>query len=203
MLASLGRRAAVAEVLGVRFSGFLAWCAWRAFYLSTLPGVVRRVRVTLDWILDVFFPRDIAQIQMVHTRIVRIDHYEPGEIIITKGEIGREFFIVRRGEVEVFQPAGDGGAEEVIATLNKGDVFGEKALLEDTLRNASVRAKNAVDVLVISREDFTAMVCQFPVLDDYFDKLMKERYPNEVPDAVPITKVVARPVRQPGTGRSR
>ncbi len=203
MLASLGRRAAVAEIMGVRFSGFLAWCAWRAFYLSMLPGAVRRVRVTLDWILDVFFPRDIAQTQTVRTRIVRIDHYEAGEIIIAKGEIGRELFIVRRGEVEVFQPASDGGTEEVITKLHKGDVFGEKALLEDTLRNASVRAKGAVDVLVISREDFTAMVCQFPVLDEYFDKLMKERYPAQVPGAVPIAQAIARPVGQPGTGRSR
>jgi NADH dehydrogenase len=203
MLASLGRRAAVADIMGIRFSGFLAWCAWRAFYLSRLPGMVRRVRVALDWILDVFFPRDIAQIQSARTRIVRVDHYEPGEIIIEKGEIGRELFIVRRGEVEVFQPAGDGGAEQIITTLRKGDVFGEKALLEDTLRNASVRAKGAVDVLVISREDFTAMVCQFPVLDEYFDKLMKERYPSQVPNAVPIAQAIARPVRQPGTGRSR
>jgi NADH dehydrogenase len=202
MLASLGRRAAVAEIMGVRFSGFLAWCAWRGFYLSMLPGAVRRVRVTLDWILDVFFPRDIAQTQTVRSRIVRVDHYEAGEIIIAKGEIGRELFIVRRGEVEVFQPADDGGGEEVITKLHRGDVFGEKALLEDTLRSASVRAKSAVDVLVISREDFTAMVCQFPVLDEYFDKLMKERYPAQVPDAVPISQAIARPVRQPGTGRS-
>jgi NADH dehydrogenase len=203
MLASLGRRAAVAEIMGVRFSGFLAWCAWRAFYLSSLPGVVRKLRVMLDWTLDFFFPRDIAQIQTVRRQIVRVDHYEPGEIIITKGEIGREVFIVKRGDVEVFQPAVDGGAESLVATLGKGDVFGEKALLEDTPRNASVRAKTAVDVLVISREDFTAMVCQFPVLDKYFDELMRTRYPAQVPSAVPIARAIAAPVRMPGTGRSR
>jgi NADH dehydrogenase len=203
MLASLGRRSAVAEIMGMRFSGFVAWCAWRAFYLSTLPGAVRRLRVTLDLILDLFFPRDIAQIQTTKKRVVRVDHYEPEETIITKGEIGRELFIVKRGEVEVYQPALDGGTEQVIAKLGKGDVFGEKALLEDTTRTASVRAKTAVDVLVISRDDFTAMVCQFPVLDEYFDRLMKERYPTQVPVTVPIAQVIARPVRQPGTGRGR
>jgi NADH dehydrogenase len=201
MLASLGRRTAVAEILGVRISGFLAWCAWRTFYLSTLPGAVRRLRVTLDLMLDLFFPRDIAQIQTVRHRIVRVDHYEAGETIITKGEIGREVFIVKRGEVEVFQPATDGVAEQIVTTLGKGDVFGEKALLEDTPRNASVRARSAVDVLVISRDDFTAMVCQFPVLDEYFDRLMKERYPEHVPAAVPLAHAIARSVRQPGTGR--
>ena len=201
MLASLGRRTAVAEIMGVRFSGFFAWCAWRIFYLSTLPGAARRLRVMLDLMLDLFFRRDIAQIQTVRSRIVRIDHYETGETIITKGEIGREVFIVKRGEVEVYQPAFDGGAEQLIAKLGKGDVFGEKALLEDTPRNASVRAKTAVDLLVISRDDFTAMVCQFPVLDDYFEKLMKERYPTQVPHSVPLSQAIARPVHQPGTGR--
>jgi NADH dehydrogenase len=201
MLASLGRRAAVAEIMGVRFSGFLAWLAWRGFYLSTLPGFVRKLRVALDWILDLFFPRDIAQVLSAPAPKPRVDHYEPGEIIINKHEIGRELYLVRAGEVEVFQPAENGAAERIVATLGRGEVFGEKALLEDTLRTASVRAKTAVDLLVISRENFTAMVTQFPVLDDYFRRLMKERYPAEVSDAVPLAQSIAQPVRQPGTGR--
>jgi CRP-like cAMP-binding protein len=94
-------------------------------------------------------------------------------------------FIVKGGEVEVFQPSGIGAAEKPVATLVRGDVFGEKALLDDTARTASVRAKTAVDVLVISREDFTALVCQFPVLDDYFERLMRERYPSGTPAGVP------------------
>lgn len=202
MLASLGHRSGVAEILGIRFSGFFAWCAWRSFYLSTLPGFGRRLRVALDWTLDLFFPRDIAQVLAAPVQKLRIDHYEESEIIINKGEIGRELYIVKSGEVEVFQPANDGAAEQTIATLGKGEVFGEKALLEDTLRTASVRAKTAADLLVISREDFTAMVCQFPVLDDYFNKLMKERYPEQFRAAEPLLATVAKPVKQPGTGRT-
>jgi NADH dehydrogenase len=203
MLASLGSRRAVADVLGLRFSGFLAWCAWRTYYLTQLPGFVRQLRVAMDWTLDLFFPRDIAQIQTEHANRLRVDHYEPGEIIINKYEIGRELFIVQRGDVEVYQPADAGGAEQIVATLAKGDVFGEKALLEDTTRTASVRAKTAVDLLVISREDFTAMVCQFPLLDSYFDRLLKERYPEHVSGAAPAAHSVAQPLRLPGTGRGR
>ncbi|MCC6947635.1 MAG: FAD-dependent oxidoreductase [Bradyrhizobiaceae bacterium] len=201
MLASLGQRAAVAEVWGVRFSGFFAWAAWRGFYLTTLPGVVRKLRVALDWTLDLFFPRDIAQVLSAPAPRPRLDHYEPGEIIINKHEIGRELYIVRNGEVEVFQPAENGAAERIVTTLGKGEVFGEKALLEDTLRTASVRAKTPVDLLVISRENFSAMVAQFPVLDDYFHRLMQERYPAEFPGTVPLAQVIAQPVRQPGTRR--
>ncbi len=60
-LAALGYQLAVAEVFGHRFSGFLAWIMWRGIYLSKLPNLEKRVRVLLDWVLDVFFPPDIVQ----------------------------------------------------------------------------------------------------------------------------------------------
>jgi NADH dehydrogenase len=191
MLASLGQRRAVADIMGMRLSGFTAWCLWRAFYLSSLPGGGRRLRVALDWILDIFFPRDITQLQTTRTGHLRVDHFEPGEIIINKHEIGRELFILKRGEVEVFQPAEEGHAETPVTTLSRGAVFGERALIDDTPRTASVRAKTAVDVLVVSRADFTALVCQFPVLEDYFGKLMQERYPGELPQDGSFARAIA------------
>src|SRR5882724_10372469 len=45
----------------VRFSGLLAWLMWRGIYLSKLPGVERKVRVLVDWVIELFFPRDIVQ----------------------------------------------------------------------------------------------------------------------------------------------
>ncbi|MEM6428190.1 MAG: NAD(P)/FAD-dependent oxidoreductase [Deinococcota bacterium] len=60
-LASLGHQLAVAEVMGVRFSGFFAWFMWRAIYLIKLPTFQKQLRVGLDWWLDVFFPPDIVQ----------------------------------------------------------------------------------------------------------------------------------------------
>ena len=63
MLASLGRRTAVAEVLGLRFSGFFAWWLWRTIYLLKLPGAERKVRVMIDWTLDLVFPRDIVYLR--------------------------------------------------------------------------------------------------------------------------------------------
>lgn len=60
-LATLGHQVAVAEVMGYRFSGFLAWLMWRGIYLSKLPTLQKQVRVGLDWVVDLFFPPDIAQ----------------------------------------------------------------------------------------------------------------------------------------------
>jgi len=45
----------------VRFSGLIAWLIWRGVYLSKLPGVERKVLVLVDWVIDLFFPRDIVQ----------------------------------------------------------------------------------------------------------------------------------------------
>ncbi|MGP6159858.1 MAG: NAD(P)/FAD-dependent oxidoreductase [Vulcanimicrobiaceae bacterium] len=45
----------------VRFSGLLAWAAWRAIYLAKLPGLERKVRVLFDWTIELFFPRDTVQ----------------------------------------------------------------------------------------------------------------------------------------------
>ena len=59
-LVALGHRTAAAEIRGRKFSGLMAWFMWRAVYLSKLPGLERKVRVLLDWGIDLLFPRDIV-----------------------------------------------------------------------------------------------------------------------------------------------
>jgi NADH dehydrogenase len=66
LLAGLGRRSAVAEIFGMRFSGFVAWWLWRTIYLMKLPGFERKLRVAIDWTLDLFFPRDIVYLRPLH-----------------------------------------------------------------------------------------------------------------------------------------
>lgn len=67
LLAGLGRRSAVAEILGMRFSGFIAWWLWRTIYLMKLPGFERKLRVAIDWTLDLFFARDIVYLRPLHS----------------------------------------------------------------------------------------------------------------------------------------
>jgi len=50
-----------ARTKSVRFSGLLAWLMWRGIYLSKLPGMERKIRVLMDWTIELFFPRDIVQ----------------------------------------------------------------------------------------------------------------------------------------------
>jgi NADH dehydrogenase len=45
----------------LRFSGLFAWLMWRGIYLMKLPGLERKIRVLMDWTIELFFPRDIVQ----------------------------------------------------------------------------------------------------------------------------------------------
>ena len=60
MLVSLGEKDAVVEVMGIRFSGYLAWLFWNAVHLLKLVGVRRQIQVAIDWSLTRVFPRDSA-----------------------------------------------------------------------------------------------------------------------------------------------
>ena len=59
-LAAIGRRTGVANILGVNFSGFPAWWLWRTIYLGKLPRFEKKLRVALDWTLDLWFAKDFA-----------------------------------------------------------------------------------------------------------------------------------------------
>jgi NADH dehydrogenase len=60
-LAAIGMRTGVANILGIKFSGFIAWWIWRTIYLSKLPRFEKKLRVALDWTLDLLFSKDIVQ----------------------------------------------------------------------------------------------------------------------------------------------
>lgn len=61
-LVSVGDRFAAIELLGIRLSGFFAWWIWRTLYLAKLVGFGNKVRVVLDWTLDLIIERSISQI---------------------------------------------------------------------------------------------------------------------------------------------
>jgi NADH dehydrogenase len=66
-VAAIGCRVGVAEVFGIKVSGFLAWWLYRTVYLLKMPGLARKARIALDWTLDLCFPREHVQLS-VHRR---------------------------------------------------------------------------------------------------------------------------------------
>jgi NADH:ubiquinone reductase (H+-translocating) len=59
--ADLGRHKAVANVMGIRIKGFLAWAICRFYHLAWMPGLDRKCRLIADWTVEFLFPRDIAE----------------------------------------------------------------------------------------------------------------------------------------------
>ena len=152
MLASLGNRNAVAEILGIRISGFIAWVLWRGIYLSKLPGLVRKLEVVVDWTWKALFPPNIVQLQMSRTGGVGLAHYAPGEFIVHKGDPAGSFFAIQSGTAAAYldessRPAG---------ILKPGDHFGAGSPADNGQGRQlfSVKAETPLDLITLRRDDF-------------------------------------------------
>jgi len=173
-MGSLGRRSAVAEIFGVKLSGFLAWWLWRTIYLMKLPGLDRKIRVATDWTLDLLLPTDIVQLKTDRAVGVRREYFEPGQVVFREGDRGDWLYVVTDGEVEVLK--GDGpGRTTALRRLGPGECFGEIALVSDQPRSATVRAVCATNVLAVDREAFQALFATLPPLRGFFESLIEMR----------------------------
>jgi NADH dehydrogenase len=63
MMALIGKRNGVGIIFGYKIHGFLAWAIWRFYYLSTLPTVQKKLRVMVDWFIDLLFKRDVTRLK--------------------------------------------------------------------------------------------------------------------------------------------
>jgi ABC-type multidrug transport system ATPase subunit len=81
----------------------------------------------------------------------------PGEILVRQGSVGDELFIIGRGEVEILV-TDEEGHERIVNTLHEGDSFGEISFLHRTPRTATVRAQTNVEVHILRRLDFDALL---------------------------------------------
>ena len=98
-----------------------------------------------------------------------------GEILMHKGDMGREMYVVVRGEVEVMDEH-DG----VVKTLKDGDVVGEIAMLIHTPRTATVRAKTNCDLMALDKASFSRILRDHPQFADSITRVAKERYNLEI-----------------------
>jgi glucose-6-phosphate 1-dehydrogenase len=94
-----------------------------------------------------------------------------GEMLIRKGDLGREMYVLVRGQVEVVDDTG-----KVLTTLEDGACFGEIALLIHTPRTASVRAKTGCDLLALDRAAFSRILHDHPHFAASVLEIARERY---------------------------
>ena len=168
-MAVVGRHCGVAQIWGWKISGFIAWVLWRSVYLMKLPGLRCKVRVALDWIMEIIFPRDITKVEVQRTEQLKRAHFQKGDSIIREGEIGDRFYIIESGEIEIVHQE-PGQPERQLALRSAGDSFGELALLKDALRAATVRCLTPVDVIMFNRKDFLTLASSYNFFRQHMDK---------------------------------
>ncbi|GKS56488.1 nucleotide-disulfide oxidoreductase [Nitrospira sp.] len=180
-LCGIGERNAVAEILGVRLSGFPAWWLWRTVYLLKSPSWSRRIKVAFDWTWELFFPRDLAYPKVNQTERVSRAYYRPGDYIVMEGEPATKFYAIERGEVEVLRRDPKEGPEHQLTVLGPGDFFGEVALIDRSLRVASVRARTVVEVLVMGKEVFSQISGALAPFRELLSQALRWRRPRMNP----------------------
>jgi NADH dehydrogenase len=178
-LGSLGHGSAVAEILGVKISGWLAWFLWRCIYLAKIPGLKPKVRISMDWLVHLLFPPDLAQTRVEQESQIKNQHFEAGDIIFHQGDLGDSVYVIEQGECQVIKQ--ENGLARTVATLRAGDYFGEMALLSDKTRNATIQASTAMQVLLIPKGDFDTLRKSIPAFDEVFHELARKRDPSHTP----------------------
>jgi glucose-6-phosphate 1-dehydrogenase len=131
--------------------------------------VLRRVEIFKDG--DSLF---LSQLTMA----LRPRQAVAGETIIERGDMGREMYLLVRGEVEVMEESGS-----VVKVLKDGAFFGEIALLLMTPRNATIRAKASCDMLVLDKADFDRILNDHPRFAEGVAKVARDRYSVDLCDS--------------------
>src|SRR3984893_80494 len=135
-MASLGHLNAVGKVFGFKVSGFLGWLMWRAGYLSKLPGLERKLKVLIEWNLELLFPRDISLLDIKMTEVVGRVHLEKGDPIYHIGDPAFSFYLIEKGLVELSD---------------------ERELLQKIKRQFNATALEATTVLALDKATFDAL----------------------------------------------
>ncbi len=95
--------------------------------------------------------------------------FSPGEVIFEEGSKGDTMFVVRSGEVAIEH----GG--RILETVPAGGMFGEMALIDQSTRSATARAKTACDVQPIDERGFLLLVNDAPLFALAVMRVLAER----------------------------
>jgi NADH:ubiquinone reductase (H+-translocating) len=150
-MASLGHLNAVGKVFGFKVSGLLGWLMWRTVYLSKLPGLERKLKVFIEWNLELLFPRDISLLDIKMTEVVGRVHLEKGDPVYHNGDPAFSFYVIEKGTVELSDENGP------VRTLKHGEHFGERELLEKLKRQLNATALEPTTLLALDKPTFDAL----------------------------------------------
>ncbi len=87
---------------------------------------------------------------------ITMEYFPENYVLFKKGVIGDAMFIIKSGKVNIL----DG--DECLATLGKGQFFGEMALLENKPRMAEAKTATECEIFLLKKSDFTQLIESSP-----------------------------------------
>lgn len=172
-LAALPQAPAIAAALDTRLS-LRHQRAGLAEVLRRLPLFAAIGTGLSNWLLDVS----------------SLARYQRGEALCEQDEAGDALFVLVRGEVTVTRRGDDG--DRPLATLRAGDSFGERAALNGSARNATVRARGEVLALLVWRQTLEVLVKQSPLFRQLIAGMVAERSEQTAPASAEVTLFLGR-----------
>lgn len=104
-----------------------------------------------------------------------------GDIVVQEGAPGDTFFLIRSGHVEVStSDIRKGGQQVALSVMGEGAFFGEVALLTDKPRTATIVAKDALELMELTREDFNAITLEYPSVRNVVELYQKKRVQDTI-----------------------
>ena len=101
-------------------------------------------------------PRLVVKTTGVKTKAPFVVEFEQGDLIFEEGDLGTEMYIIQTGKVEILKLVR--GEQQLLTVMEKGDFFGEMAILEDLPRTASARVLEATRLVEINGSTFVQML---------------------------------------------
>jgi len=114
-----------------------------------------------------------------------------GEILIREGDVGREMFFLRAGEVIISKHV-KGRVEQVLARMGPGDFFGEMGLFDRQPRSATIQADTDVVVLELDGDNLEQLVARSPRAASAFFYQMVRVFIQRLRDSTSLVAEVTR-----------
>ena len=136
----------------------------------TIPDKILRVKN-----INIFEGLSVSELAAVASVTEELD-CKKDEFVIKEGEAGETMFLIINGKVSVIKGAGKEDAREIeLARMGAGDYFGEMALLEDTVRSASIKTSEDSRFLVLHKQEFSEIVREYPQIALHICKALSAR----------------------------
>jgi MFS family permease len=146
---------------------------WRPLVAVDAAADVPEAAVALLAGVPIFAPLPRPELERLALALTDV-HAEAGAAVITQGDAGDRFYVIREGTAEVMV---DG---ERVRTLDAGDSFGEIALVRDIPRTATVRAVTDLELSALQRDVFVGTLSRHPASAESVGSIVAARLPGPV-----------------------